>query len=76
MVLKVLAYRQVRDDVDPESPQMLGGADPGLEQQLRRVVGAGAEHHRLAGVQLLQRAETIDLHAAGAGALEAQPCRV
>jgi hypothetical protein len=45
MVDQVLADRQIGPDLDPELAQLLGRADPGEEEQLRRVEDTRAHDH-------------------------------
>ena len=57
MVAEVLADRGlVEQHLDFAHRQVLGRADAGEHQQLRRVVGAAAEDHLALGAQLLRLA--------------------
>ena len=77
VVGEVLAHRGlVEQDVDLAQHQVLGRADAGEHQQLRRVVGAGAQDHLALGAELLDLPELGRDDADGAGALEQDAVRV
>ena len=73
MVLQVSPDRQVGARLDPEPAQLLGRADAREQQQLRRLVGAGAEDHLALRPDRLRRVPSHDLDADGAIALEQDP---
>ena len=66
----------VDERLDLAHRQVLGGADPGEHQQLRRVVGAGAEDHLALGAQLRRLADAARRDADRARALEEHPVDV
>ncbi len=71
MVAEVLAHRRlVEQQLDFAHRQVLGRADAGEHQQLRRVVGAAAEDDLALGAELLHLAELAGLDPDRAGALE------
>src|SRR5262249_58132180 len=54
MVLQVPADGKVIASVDPQRGELLGGADPGEQQQLRGLERSGAEDHLALGRDLLE----------------------
>ena len=77
VVAEVLADRGlVEQHLDFAHRQVLGRADAGEHQQLRRVEGAAAEDHLALGAQLLRLAELARLDPDRAGALEEHPVDV
>ncbi len=73
VVLQVLADRQVYPRHDPVRLELVGDPDPGQHQDLRGVVGAGAQDHLALGAQLRQHVGALELHADGALAVEQDP---
>ena len=71
VILEVAADRGlVEPHVDAERGQLVGGADAGEHQQLRRLVGAGGEDDLAGGLQRGRRAVDDRLDAGRAGAVE------
>ena len=70
MVLQVASDRQVELGLDSERPQLIGGSDAREQQQLRRLVCAGAHQHLSLGADGLELVAAEHLDAGGAGAVE------
>ena len=54
MVVEVLADRQIDSRLDPEGPQLIRRPDARQQQQVRRVIRAGAHDHLTLGAHRLQ----------------------
>jgi hypothetical protein len=70
MVLEVVPDRQLGPRLDPQRPQLIGGAEAGEQQQLGRVVGARADDDLALAPDLLQLVVSQHLDADRAPALE------
>ncbi len=69
MVLQVLADRQIDERGDADRAQMIGRADAGEHQNLRRVEGAAAEDDFALGIGVQRLAALFIVHAGGPVAL-------
>ena len=76
VVVQVLPHRQVGGDVDVQGLQVLGGADAGGHQDLRRADDARRQDHLGAGVDHLRRAVLADLDAGGLAVVDDHPAHV